>query len=89
MRLESQDEAIDFADCFRIVGSFGIDLKITNLATDANAVLLHRAEMRAARNQRDVFTCAREHRAQEGSNRACADDRESHKELIECRRVVG
>src|SRR5262249_47177883 len=78
VRLERYDEEVDFADSFRIVRGLRVDLKVPNLAAYAHAVLLHCAQMRAACDERHVFTRACQHCAEECADGTCADNRESH-----------
>ena len=67
------------ADGCRIVRRGYRDLKLTDFTADAHAMLLHRAEMCAARDERNVFAGARQHGTKKSADCACADDREFHK----------
>jgi len=60
-------------------------LKLTDLTADAHTMLLHRAQMCAPRDQRDVFTGTREHRTKKSSDSSCANDCESHDYCLEFR----
>jgi hypothetical protein len=60
-------------------------LKLADFAAHAHAILLHCTQVRSARDQRDVFAGAREHRTEKSSDCACADDRESHNYCLEFR----
>jgi hypothetical protein len=55
VRFKRQQYDINFTDISRIVGSGGMRLELADLSADAHAALLHRAQVRSARDQRDVF----------------------------------
>jgi hypothetical protein len=79
VRLEGQDDDVDFADCLRVVSRFGFDLKVADFAADAHAVLLHRPEVGATRHQRYVFAGARQHCANKCADCSGPNNRKFHK----------
>ena len=78
--LKGQDHDIGDASLRRIIGRRDARIEVSDLAAHANSMLLHRAQMRAARDQGHILTGFSKHGADEGPDGAGADYGKFHNE---------
>jgi hypothetical protein len=56
LRLQRNDDDIDFADFGQIISGVGLNLELADFAANTKAAFLHCAQVRSTGNQRNVFT---------------------------------
>ena len=79
-QLDAEHHDVDRRERRRIVASPSTLRKrhVASRALDAQSVLAHRGEMRAARDERDIVARLREPRAEVAADAAGADHRDAH-----------
>ena len=78
VRLEPDEDDVGVGDRADVVGRLGMRLEVAARAQHPDASLLHRAQVRAAGDQRHVAAAAGERGADVGADRTGAEDREPH-----------
>ena len=83
MRLHAEDEDVGAGEIGELAGGLRLHLELALVSGDAQAALLHRAQMRTAREQHDVGARLRQLRADVAADGARAGDRDSHDAFFE------
>src|SRR5436190_23177868 len=74
LRFQSDNYDVDLADASQIVCRFRVYLEFADLAAHADAIFLHRAQVRSAPKQRDVLAGFRQHSAKKSADSAGSDN---------------
>src|SRR6185503_13982701 len=78
VRLDAEKDDVRGADCLEVAGHLRPDLEVTLGARHPQAALLHRAQVRTAREEHDVGPCVRQSGADVAANGAGSRDDDLH-----------